>query len=115
MSETNRDDISIAEYPFLNLGVPNNGIDIRVILLALKYELPRQKICFGNRFDAKFDVVVPTLRIKFTTEPVNGFIIFTGMKKIKLPIKMDGEFLSEEIINILCAVIEQVKINETRF
>lgn len=110
MSQTNRDDISIAEYPFLSIGVTTLGIDLRRILLALRTHIPQRKLLFSSTYRA--DVFIPTLREKFVLIPHNGYLVIKARKKIKIPMVMEDGMLSLRVIDIVVAWIEHLGIND---
>jgi len=111
MSETNRDDISIAGGTLLTNFIPHYGIDLRVILLSLSNELVRKKITFGPYFTDRTDVIVPTLKHRFYTKPVRGYLIVSCRSKIKIPMETDKNGLSLNTIEILCEYLEKIEIN----
>lgn len=109
MQETDRIDQAIATNPIVNIGIPPIGIDLRRILIALRYHLPRRKIVFGsNRND---DVFVPTLMTRIKIFPHNNFLIVCHAKRVKVPIVMDGDLLDIRVVNLIAAWLEARNLN----
>lgn len=111
MSETNRDDISPSRDTILTNFIPHYGIDLRVILISLSNELARKKIIFSPAFTDRADVIVPTLKHRFYTKPLRGYLIVSCRSKIKIPMEMDKNGLSLNTIEILCEYLEKIQIN----
>ncbi len=110
MQEIDRIDKTIANDPVLNIGVPSVGVDLRRILLALRSEIPRRKLLFSA--SSRADVFVPTLREKFWLVPHKDYLLIKARKKVKMPMVMDGLILSEKVIDIIVAWIENLGIND---
>lgn len=110
MQETDRIDTTLADNPFLNVGVPASGIDLRRILLAVRSEIPHQKLLFSS--SSRADVFVPTLREKFWLVPHKEYLVIKARKKVKIPMLMDGPVLSEKLIDVIVAWIEHLGIND---
>jgi hypothetical protein len=112
MQETNRIDSAETADSIMRINIPHYGIDLRVILLAISDHLPYRKLIFGPKINERADVVVPTLKSKFTTNPKNGFLIIQYRKrKVKVPMKIENRELSEDTIDIISAYLERIKIN----
>jgi hypothetical protein len=113
MSEINPDYTALTNDPSINLELPELRIDIRVILLSLRYELLHQKIYFSPVFYKKYcHVIVPSLRHRFITWYDGGFLYVEIRKRTtKLPCFLDEDMVSERTIDLLCAVIEHKGIN----
>jgi hypothetical protein len=113
MSEIDPDYTAIANDFTINLSVPEQRIDLRVILLALRYELLHQKIFFSPNFGKRnAHVIVPSLRYRFSTYYENGFMyVKIGRNTVKLPCFLEEDEVSERTIDLICAVTERYKIN----
>ena len=111
MSETNTNDTTITNNSAINIGYRRYGIDLRSILLALRYELLWNKIIFGPKFTDKVNVVIPTLRRPFKTYCKGEYIIITAQKRIKIPYTADENGLSIQTIDIITAYLEKSRIN----
>jgi hypothetical protein len=114
MSEIDPDYTALADDPAVSLKIPELRIDMKVILLALRYELLHQKIYFSPRFYMKRShVIVPSLRYRFCTWYDDGFIrIKINRTEYKVPCFLDEDVVSERTIDLLCAIIEHKKIND---
>ena len=84
MSEIDTNDKAITDDPSINIRYRRYGIDIRSILLSLRYELLWDKIVFGPQFNHRVNVVIPTLRKEFRTYCKDNYIIITAKKRIKM-------------------------------
>lgn len=112
MQETNRTDSSDSIESAVRINIPHYGIDLRVILLGLRYELVTQELCFSHKIEKHGDnVIVPTLRQRFTTRPKNGYLVVHCRKTIKIPILLDGEFLSIKCVDVLSDFLEKMQVN----
>lgn len=112
MQEIDRTDSTESIDSSVRINVPHYGIDLRVILLGLRYELVTQELCFSPKIEKHGDnVIVPTLRQRFTTRPVNGYLVVHCRKTIKIPILMDGELLSVRCVNVLAEFLEKKQVN----
>lgn len=96
----------------MRINIPHYGIDLRRILLGLRYELVTQDLYFSPKIEkVENNVIVPTLRRRFTTSPKNGYLVVHYVKDVKIPIVMDGEFLALSSLEILVKYLEDKKIN----
>lgn len=112
MQETNRIDSAEPIVSIMRINIPHYGIDLRVILLAVSDHLPYRKLIFGPKINERADVVVPTLKFKFTTTPKSGFLIIRyRTRKVKIPMVIIDNRLSEETIDIIFYYLERIKIN----
>jgi hypothetical protein len=112
MQETNRTDSTEPIESVMRINIPHYGIDLRRILLGLRYELVTQELYFSPKIEkVKNNVVIPTLRRRFTTTPKNGYLIIHYVKSVKLPIVLDGEFLAMSCLDVLVDYLEEKKIN----
>ena len=112
MQEINRIDSTESIDSAVKINIPHYGIDLRVILLGLRYELVTQALCFSPKIEKEGDnVIVPTLRQRFTTKPINGYLVVHCRKNIKIPILMDGELLSVRCIDVLADFLEKKQVN----
>ena len=111
MLQTDRDNQTETIESPMKINIPHYGIDLRVILLALKSELISQPLCFAPKFEKHVQVVVPTLRRKFKTRPVRGFLVVHYIKDVKIPIVMDGDTLSDQTIDVLSIYLEKMRVN----
>jgi len=84
---------------------------MRVILLALKFELINRKLIFKSHRGERADVIIPSLRFAFKTYYKDGYIILKSRKTMKIPCTYDGDGASDETIDVLCACIESLKLN----
>jgi len=115
MSEITTNDTALATNPAINLGIPPYGIDLKVILMAVRDDMLYQRLHFTKNHAQKCDVVIPTLRENFVTRYVDGHIIIKQRKSIRIPVTFDGCSISEETINIMCAWLESLRINQPIF
>ena len=111
MSEIDRDDTTDPAFASMNIDWPPAGIDIRRILMALKDEMLIRKLNFSYKFEYHHHVVIPTLREKFSIEYKNGYLLLKAFKKYRIPVEYEDERISDNTIDILCAVIEKLKLN----
>lgn len=114
MSEIDTDSTADPALAGMTIYLPHVGIDLKRIMLSLKFELPRRKIVFGNKFDLVTDVVIPTLCERFTTKPVRNYLVVIKRKKLKIPMELEDGALSEKAIDILCRVLEECEINTVK-
>lgn len=118
MPKANSDNPTIAEDPFLNIGVSENRLDIKVVLMALREEIMDSGIRVSNRdFPKGTNVVVPSLTGPFDVWYENDHVIFKRFyyrKQYKLKCEFEDGKISEGIIDILCALVEYYKLNEFR-
>jgi hypothetical protein len=96
--------------------VPENNIDIKVILMALREEIIEHGIRVSNReFPKGTNVVVPSVTGPFDIwfEAGNVYLKrFYEKKKYRIPCEFEDEILSEKIIDVLCAYINYFKLNQ---
>jgi hypothetical protein len=112
MQEIDRTDSTEPAESIMRINIPHYGIDLRVILLAISDHIPYRKLLFGPKINERADVVVPTLKFKFTTTPMSGYLIIRyRTKKVKVPMKIVNNRLSEETIDIIFDYLERIKIN----
>ncbi len=111
MSEINTDDTTFTDDPAINIGIPPYGIDLKVILMAVRDYLLWEKLQFAKEAGKTANIIIPTLRESFTTEYVDGYIILNQRKSYRIPVTFDGPDISEETINIMCACLEKTKVN----
>lgn len=112
MQEIDRIDSADPALSIMRINIPHYGIDLRVILLAVSDHLPYRKLIFGPKINERADVVVPTLKFKFTTTPKNGFLIIKyRTRKVKIPMTIIDKKLSEYTIDIIFDYLERIKIN----
>lgn len=115
MSEANRHDKTIAKDPVLNFIVPENRIDIKTIILALREDILQRKIQFSRSFlTRKADVIVPSLRVTFHLWYNDGYLCFQKgkLRAIKIPFEFEDGQISEEAIDVVCALIEYKNVND---
>lgn len=115
MSEANRHDKTIAKDPVLNFIVPENRIDIKTIILALREDILQRKIQFSRSFlTRKADVIVPSLRVTFHLWYNDGYLCFQKgiLRPIKIPFEFEDGQISEEAIDVVCALIEYKNVND---
>ena len=114
--KTDTDYRAIADEPFLNIGVPENKIDVKVVLMALREEILELGIRVSNReFPKGTNVVIPSLKAPFDIWYENNAVYFKRyyFKKVyRIPCDLDGSKIPEEIIDVLCAIVEHHKIND---
>ena len=115
MHQIDRTDQAESTHSTMTINVPHYGIDLRVILLALKNELPKRKIRFSPVFTERDDVIIPTLMRRFHTSPINGYLVVLYKRKIKILMEMEGSGLSEKTIDILVDYLERLEINHFKF
>lgn len=112
MQEIDRIDSAESDDSPMKINIPHYGVDLRVILLGLRYELVTQELCFSHKIEKHGDnVIVPTLRQRFTTRPINGYLVVHCRKTIKIPILLDGEFLSVKCVDVLSDFLEKMQVN----
>jgi len=114
MSEINTNDTALTDESAVSLPFRTYGIDLRVILLALRYEMLHQRVIFSPNHTHISDVIIPTLRYKFSTYIKDGNLILTARRKVKLPIEIEDGMLSVRTIDILVAYLEKIKINKAK-
>lgn len=115
MPEANRHDKAIAKDPVLNFIVPENRIDIKTIILALREDILQRKIQFSRSFlTRKADVIVPSLRSTFHLWYNDGYLCFQKgtLRPIKIPFEFEDGQISEEAIDVVCALIEHKNVND---
>lgn len=116
MQQVDTDDRTITENPILNIGVPENKIDVKVILMALQEEIIEIGIRVSNReFPKGTNVVIPSIRGTFDIWFDGTYIYFkrfTSKKTYKIPCLLNDSKIPEEIIDVLCALVDHHKLNE---
>jgi hypothetical protein len=115
MQQTDRTDQTDPTHSIMTLNIPHYGIDLRVILSALKNELPKRKIHFAPSFSERDDVIIPTLMRRFHTTPINGYLVVLYKRRIKIQMEMDGLNLSQKTIDVLVDYLERLEINHFKF
>lgn len=112
MQETDRYDHTDSDPALPYIEYPTIGIELRPILDALKYELPRRKLVFGPELRRGTNVHIPTLQQRFMIKPIGNFLLIKIRKKYKVPIELDERgALSPRIIKVLCNHINRLNIN----
>lgn len=113
MSEIDPDYTAFADDPTINFEVPDLRIDLRVVLLALRFELLHQKIYFAPKFYIQYcHVIVPSLKYKFSTWYDAGFMMIkVGRITTRIPCFLDEDMVSERTVDLMCAVLEHRQIN----
>jgi hypothetical protein len=113
--KVNPDDNAFATEPILNFGIPDNRIDIKVILMSVREDMLYRKLIFSDNFLLKrVDVIIPSLKCPFKVWYQEGYLCFKkGVSRAKkIPFQFDEEGkIPETAIDILCAVIEHGKLN----
>lgn len=117
--KTNRDDSAVANEPILNIGVPENKIDIKFVLMALHEEMVEVGLRVSNHDLPKgTNVVIPSLTGPFDIWFKDNHIYFKRFyfkKLYKIPCVLEGSRIPEEVINVLCALVDYHKLNEIKF
>ena len=112
MSEIDRDYTTDPAFATVNLNIPPAGIDLRIILRALRYELLNYKLGFSNKPEYRHHIIIPTLRKKFRTKYKDGYIeIRRRCYMIRIPAEIENDVISDRTIDIMCAYLESWKIN----
>ena len=112
MSEIDPDYQAEPAFSSVILNIPPQGIDLRVILRALRYELLHQKLGFSYDAQHKFHVVIPTLKKRFRTRYRDGYIeMRTVCRLVRIQAEISEEGLSDRTIDLMCAYLELWKIN----
>lgn len=115
MLQTDRDDISEAVELDLSPIVPPYGIDLWMVLLALRTEIPRRKLRFSNKMNRPIEVYIPTLKHGFIIEPIRGYIVVRCWKKVKIKMEMEGAGLSIRNLYIIYMFLERMQVNYPKF
>lgn len=112
MQETNGTDSTESIESPMRINIPHYGIDLRIILLGLRYELVTQELCFSPKKEFLYDnVIVPTLRRRFKIKPVKNYLVLHYIKDVKIPIIMDGDLLSVKIVDVIVNYLEEKRVN----
>ncbi len=112
MSEIDRDYTTDPAFSTVVLNIPPLVIDIRVILMSLKYELVNMTLGFSNKAEYRYHIIVPTLRKRFKTSVKDGYLQLSTMNKsINIPLEFEDGVISDKTIDILCACIERWNLN----
>lgn len=103
MPKVDPDYSAITNDPNLNIGFSEPYIDIRVILLALRDEIPRQHIYMVPKINSfQYNVVVPTLRVKVTIKyKKNQVHVITRTHKYKFDCELENFMLPEWAIDVI--------------
>lgn len=117
MSKIDTDYSAIANDPAVNLGVPGAYCDIRVILLALRDEIPRQHIYMVPSITRyKYNVVVPTLRnfvtIKYKKNQVH---VIARSHRYKFDCELENFMLPEWAIDVIVELFELHSWHKPKF
>jgi hypothetical protein len=108
------DDNAFAAEPILNFGIPDNRIDIKVILMSVREDLLHRKLIFADNFLPKrVDVIIPSLKCPFKIWYQDGHVCFQkGISRAKkIPFEFEDGQIPEKVIDLLCAIIEYNKLN----
>lgn len=112
MSEIDPDYTSEPAFAAVNLYIPPAGIDLRVILKALKFELLHSKLAFSYDVKYRYQIIIPTLRRRFKTRYKDGYIeIIRPSRMIRIPAEIENNALSDKTIDLMCAYLELWKMN----
>lgn len=112
MSETDRDYTTDPAFAAVNLNIPPAGIDLRVILKALKFELLHSKLAFSYDIKYRYQIIIPTLRRRFRTRYKDGYIeIIRPSRLIRIPAEIENNAISDRTIDLMCAYLELWKMN----
>jgi hypothetical protein len=96
----------------MKINVPHYGIDLRRILFALKEEILMHELCFSPKIENKTDnVIIPTLRRRFKLRPVRGYIVIHYIRDVKVPVVMDGDYLSAQTLDVISNYLERMRVN----
>jgi hypothetical protein len=96
----------------MKINVPHYGIDLRRILFALKEEILTYELCFSPKIENKTDnVIIPTLRRRFKLRPVRGYIVIHYIRDVKVPVVMDGDYLSAQTLDVISNYLERMRVN----
>lgn len=116
MSEIDSDYQALANEPSVSIGVPENEINLKFVLMALREEIIEVGLRIANRDTlAMVNVVIPSLSGPIDIWYENGNIIIKRLlhkKRYRLPCEFEDGKISENIIDILCAFIIHNKMNK---
>lgn len=112
MSEIDPDYSADPAFSTVILNIPPHGIDLRVILRALRYELLHSKLAFSYDIKHRYQIVIPTLRKRFRTRYRDGYIeMRTTARMVRIPAEISEQGVSDRTIDLMCAYLELWKIN----
>lgn len=107
MSKVDSDYSAITDDPNITIYHPEPFIDIKVILMALREDLPRRVLYLSrNENRQRTNVVIPTLNQRIIIYYLNGHINIRGRnKKYKFPCELESFMVPEWAIDVISKVI----------
>lgn len=112
MSEIDPDYTTDPAFSTVILNIPPHGIDLRVILRALRYELLHSRLAFSYDVKHRYQIVIPTLKKRFRTKYKDGYIeMRTVSRMVRIPAHIENNEISDRTIDIMCAYLELWQIN----
>jgi hypothetical protein len=117
MPKTYTDYSAIANDPTVAIAFPEVFIDLKVILMSLRFELAHNSLYFNNHFSrSRAMVIIPSLSSKFQTYYKDGFLYLVFARKLyRLPCELDDEWVSEQTIDILVALLMHLRAHRPNF
>lgn len=112
MSEIDPDYTTDTAFSTVILNIPSIGIDLRVILRALRYELLHTRLAFSYDIKHRYHIIIPTLKKRFRTRYKDGYIeMRTASHMVRIPAHIENNELADRTIDIMCAYLELWQIN----
>lgn len=103
MSKINTDYSTITDNPAITIYYPEMFVDIKVILMALRWEMASQPLHLARfKFLTTINVIVPTLATTLKIRYANGFItVKSRRKKYRIPCELENFMVPEWAIDAL--------------
>lgn len=117
MPKVNSDYSAITNDPNITIYHSEPFIDIKVILMALREDLPKRTLYLGrNENKKRTNVIIPTLNQWIILYYVNGHINIRGrLKKYRFPCELESFMIPEWAIDVIARVIVHNNWHTKRF
>lgn len=90
-------------------------VDLRIVLMAIRYEMLHQKIRFSSTHTHNSDVIIPSIRREFFTMIKENYLLVKAERLVKIPLEIDEGGVAPQTIDILVAYLESIKMRKARY
>ena len=113
MYGTDTDSETFADIAAININIPQNRIDLKNILLSLKWEIINGGIRLTPYLIFSYrQCYVPSLKHPLRLWYDDGYIFYEySTEKNKIPFAFEDDTIPDHIIDIICAIAEHHQSN----
>lgn len=113
MHRSDTDSQAFADDITINVNIPENRIDLKSILLSLKWEIINGGIRLTPYLIYSYrQCYVPSLRHPLNLWYDEGYIFYEySTQKNKIPLAFEDDTIPDHIIDVICAIAEHHKSN----